>query len=218
MKITIQNGIKTFNLIKPYNIIDEVLGILEKHLPDFASSTTYEKLMVVKKNETHHTTALCVFMMKNQDKLTFMPEVYQKGASKIDIGIYDKATDNLIFTIEAKVLPTPRGTKTKPRAQSEYVYSLDGQGGAGIQRFKKGMHGLDSNDKPLSSSAMIAYIKENDFKYWLDQTNKWITEANWDSKEHLSEIYLSPIGKLTSLHKREDSSELNLFHFWLKLS
>ena len=117
----------------------------------------------------------------------------------------------LIFTIEAKLLPTPvTGSK---RNEFEYVY---GKGG-GIQRFKDGNHGVDNQDSYLLENAIIAYIKENDFDFWLETINTWILAAKWDKSELLKADYFKIIAKLKSIHSGVNSSEVNLHHFWVNV-
>lgn len=209
-------GISAFQQLEPNNLLNEAIGKVEEQLPYFVSSVTFDKVMVKKKNEDQHTTAFCVFMMKVQDKFTFMPQIAQKGSYKIDIAIYNKASDEIIFTIEAKVLPTPPGTKKNPRAKSEYVFSNKGEAGAAMQRLRNGFHGLDSNETYLPESGIIAYIKDNDFDFWLKEINQWIIDAAWNKSEQLQKVYFKNTAKLLSQHKRSDSP-FTLHHFWVKV-
>jgi hypothetical protein len=142
----------------------------------------------------------------------FSRENAQSGSHTIDIGVYQGS--NLIFTIEAKLLPTPKGTRKKPRAEHEYVYGR----GAGIQRFKDGFHGVDNRSKPLSESGIIAYIKEQKFEYWLSKINQWILNARWDKSEQLEKIYFKSIGKLLSKHPRQEAPDIRLYHFWIYIN
>lgn len=208
-------GIGGFNKLSPSNIIDDLIIHIDNQLPGFVTSNTYNKIIVTKKNEVQHTTALSVYLMKQQDRVTFIPEVAQKGSAKIDIGVFDRSTDELIFTIEAKVLPTPKGTKSKPRAESEYVFAKAGEGGAGIERFKNGFHGLDLNEIPLKESGMVAYVKESDFGKWHKTINEWITDAAWGDAEHLHKVYSNVGARLVSKHLRLDNSVIKLHHFWV---
>lgn len=212
-----EKGIKGFKVLEPSALIFELINHIEQWLPSFVGSHTFEKIIIKKKNETQHSTAFNVFMMKNQDKFTFMNEVAQLGSYTIDIGVYEKASDDLIFTIEAKVLPTPVGTKSNPRSESEYVCSLPGHRGAGIERFKMGYHGLDNEDLPLPINGMLAYIKEKEYNDWLIAVNNWVKSADWDISEQLQKKYISTTAKFESKHKRKDKTPLLLHHFWVKV-
>lgn len=211
-------GIKGFKVLQPSPVVAELVSLVESRLPLFSSSNSFEKILVTRKNETQHSVAFILFMMKGQDKFTFMNETGQKGSFTIDIGVYERATDELIFTIEAKVLPTPKGTKSSPRSESEYVYSQTGHRGAGIERFKSGNHGLDSQMVPIMENGMIAYIKENDFKDWLIAINGWIGEAKWEVYEELQQVYVNATAKFISRHSRADGSALTIHHFWVMVS
>ncbi|MEO6976908.1 MAG: hypothetical protein ABI113_00975 [Mucilaginibacter sp.] len=214
----VSNGIKGFKLLKSSPVVTELISLIETRLPLFTSSNSFNEILVTKKNETSHSTAFILFMMKDQDKFTFMNETGQKGSFTIDIGIYERATDELIFTIEAKVLPTPKGTKANPRSESEYVYSEPGHRGAGIERFKAGYHGLNNRMEPLPVNGMIAYIKENDFASWLTIVNGWIKKITWDTSEELQQTYINDTAKFISQHLRTDGTALELHHFWVEVN
>jgi hypothetical protein len=203
-----------FTKLEPDTLVEELVKFMEVQLPFFWGSQTYNKIMVIYNNESQHSAALVTFMNKLQDKFTFINEVPQKGSRKIDIGIMLKADDELIYTIEAKVLPIP---STSKRGESEYVYAKDGDNGAGIERFKKGFHGLDWNQNPLPKNGMIAYVKEEDFQTWVTKINQWVLDAKWNKSEQLISTYFTPIGKLESNHKRDDGSTLLLHHFWVSV-
>lgn len=205
-----------FQEFEQNHIFDELIAHIEAQLPHFVSSNTFSRIMIVKKNETQHSTALALYMMKNQNRFSFIPEVAQVGTHKIDIAVYDKLSDEMLFTIEAKVLPTPLGTKRNPRAETEYVYSQD-KSGAGIQRYKMGYHGVNDALVELAENGIVAYIKEGEFEKWLAKINKWVLDADWDEKEQLQTVYFNPIGKLRSVHKRTSGTEVILHHYWVKV-
>jgi hypothetical protein len=211
-------NIKGFREFEPNTLVEELVEYIEKQLPHFVKSQTFDKIMVIKKNEVQHSTAFVVFMMKHQDKFTFVPEAPQTGSYKIDVAVVDKFSDDIIFTIEAKILPTPIKKGNKKRAESEYVYATNGENGAGLERFRNGYHGLDWNENPLPESGMIAYIKENDFNFWFDKINQWVIDASWGESEKLEEIYFESIAKLKSKHIRVDNSEVILHHFWVHVA
>jgi hypothetical protein len=200
--LTIDRGIKGFKVLQPSPIVGDLIALVEDRLPLFTSSNSFSKILVTNKNETRHSRAFILFMMKDQDKYTFMNETGQKGT----------------YTIDTKVLPTPPGTKANPRSESEYVYADTGHRGAGIQRFKMGNHGVNDLIKPLPINGMIAYIKENDYASWHTAVNNWIKGAKWDASEELQAGYISTTAKFISQHLRSDGSELTLHHFWVKVS
>lgn len=187
-----------------------LLKYIEEELPNFTSSPEFSDILKKKKNENQYSLSLCVYMAnKSKSKYSFIRENAQKGSYAIDMGIYQGSI--LIFTIEAKLLPTPKGTKKKPRAEHEYVYGK----GAGIQRFRDGFHGVDNQNNPLSENGMIAYIKEKDFEYWYFKINQWVLDAQWDKSEQLEKIYFESMGKLFSKHPRQKASDVKLHHFWI---
>lgn len=158
-------GIAAFKNLRPNNLIDDLISYINEELPQFTSSDSFVEILVRKKNENQHSTAFCNFMNFEQKtlKFNFVREANQKGNRTVDFGIYLKG-GVLLFTLEAKVLPTPSYTK---RQIHEYVY---GDGG-GIQRFKDENHGLNNHDKLLSENGVIAYIKENSFEYGYNGSN-----------------------------------------------
>lgn len=207
------NGINTFRELKPNKLIQQLIVTISNELPHFPSSDEFKEVLAKKKNENQHSTAFCLYMTNScKSKFYFSRENAQKGSRTIDIGIYKGAV--LIFVIEAKLLPTPEGTKEKPRYEHEYVHGK----GAGIQRFKDGQHGFDNQDSPFSDSGMLAFIKENDFDFWLTKVNQWITDAKWGSSEQLKKVSIDKTGILLSAHSRQDGSKIRLHHFWVSVS
>ena len=98
-----KQGIKTLKLLEPSQKLPTLIQLIENKIGNFVSSHTFDKIMVKKKGETQHSTAFSLFIGKKQTVFSFLTEVAQKGNHKIDIGVYDQDTDELIFTIEAKV-------------------------------------------------------------------------------------------------------------------
>lgn len=206
-------GIKGFKQLTPNTLVEDLIKFVTNELPSFVSSHEFKAILAKKKNENQHSTAFCVFMTNTcSSKYCFQRENAQRGSSVIDIGVYFGS--NLIFTIEAKLLPTPPGSKTKPRNEHEYVYG----DGAGIERFKNEKHGYDNSDKPLRENAMIGYITNESFGYWLEKVNQWIIDAKWDTSEKLIKQSFDKIAKLRSEHQRKNSSKITLHHFWVKVA
>lgn len=202
-------GIRGFKLLPPSQIVKDIVLYIEKQLPLFVSSKEFVDITTIKKNENQHSTAFCVFMTNAcKSKFCFQREGSQKGSSTIDISVYKNSKQ--IFNIEAKILPTPIDAS---RLEHEYVHGK----GAGIQRFKDGQHGLDDENNMLSESGMIAYIKDNDFDFWLAKVNQWIRNVTWPSIELLNKVYFKSTAKLISEHVRKDKSSITLHHFWVKV-
>jgi len=206
-------AIEDFKMLEPSNVVSDLVAFVEKQLPQFPSSEEFIQILEKKKNENQHSLAFCIFMtQKSKAKFIFARENAQKGSSVVDIGVYWGA--NLILTVEAKLLPTPIGSKTQPRAEHEYVYGK----GAGIQRFKDGDHGRDNANNLLTESGLIAFVKEKDFQFWLGKTNEWIIDTQWGHMELLRKIYFKSTGKLLSTHTRINSPSILIHHFWVKVS
>lgn len=208
------NGIKSFRVIKQNSLVEELVDYIEEELPYFTVSDEFTNVVKKKKNENQHSLAFCLFMTnKCKSRFSFVRENSQKASSTVDIGVYSGC--NIIFTIEAKVLPTPKGTTQTPRCEYEYVYGK----GAGIQRFKEGKHGLNNNDEYIVENGLLAYVKQFDYKYWFDKINNWILEAGWDNTEKLELSYLDEkeFAKSISNHKRKNGENLKLHHFWIKV-
>ncbi|MBN3583944.1 hypothetical protein JYB64_16225 [Algoriphagus aestuarii] len=197
----------TFQNLRPSNLVGELLEYIGSELPNFLDSEELIEILSIKKNENQHSLALCTFLTNQcKARFNFQRENAQKSSSTVDIGVYKGA--NLIFTIEAKVLPTPTSSK---RNDHEYVY---GKGG-GIERFKNEDHGLDNKGNLFKESGMIGYIKEQDFDLWFSKINNWISDASWPKSEHLVKISIGGTARFKSEHLRKGSSKVTLHHFWI---
>jgi hypothetical protein len=196
---------------KFYDKVIELLNYIHKELPNFLNSDEYKNILKKRKNEVQCTAAVCVFLTNScKSKFYFLNNQPQKGSYSVDIGVYSDSF--LIFNFEAKILPTPKG---KDRSITEYIYSPQRHNGAGIQRFKDCKHGYDNDNLPLIENGMIAYIKSENFNYWLNIINKWIIEVGWNESEKLKLEPNEFIGKLISHHTRIDGSDLLLHHYWI---
>jgi hypothetical protein len=124
-----------------------------------------------------------------------------------------------LFPIECKRLPTPQESD---RDEREYVVTNPGARG-GIQRFKFGYHGAAHH-----LGAMIAYVQEMTFFYWLTRVNGWIqdlsAEANsaWNDSDILlllNDDSARGLCALRSHHQREgDLGECELRHLWVRMN
>ena len=206
------SSIQAFNQLEEGSsdqVVLDVIQYIEDVLPEFPASSEFADILAKKKNENQHSQSFCTYMTNKCKSLYYFGrENSQKGSYTIDIGVYRNS--KLIFTIEAKLLPTP-----KQRAEHEYVY---GEKGGGIQRFRDGFHGVDNQDRPLSENGLIAYIQEQDFDYWLSKINQWILDSKWNQSEQLKKIYFEQIAKLFSKHPQGGTSEVTLHHFWVDVS
>ncbi|WP_162128045.1 hypothetical protein [Flavobacterium phycosphaerae] len=205
-------GISEFRVLEPNKIVQQLLTFVESEISAFNMSDEFVEILSVKKNENQHSLSFCVFMTNQcQSKFYFARENAQSGSSVIDIGVYFGAI--LIFTFEAKLLPTPI-PKNSSRVEHEYVYGK----GAGIQRFRDGRHGRDNSNNYLQESGLLAFILKDDFDFWLDKINQWIMDAKWNESEKLNKIYFGDYGKLLSKHTRLNQNDITLHHFWINLS
>lgn len=204
------SGVSSFKNLQPSQLVNDLLLYLETELPNFLNSEEFVEILAVKKNENQHSTAFCVYMTnKCASKFCFQRENAQRSSSTVDIGIYKGA--NLLFTIEAKVLPTPKSLK---REDHEYVF---GKGG-GIERFREEDHGLDNRNNLLPECGMIAYVKAEDFNHWFSTINQWVSDASWPENEKLEIISFENIVRLKSNHLRKGGSKVKLHHFWIDVS
>lgn len=198
------SGIGGFKNLQSNELVKELSKYINSTLPHFVASDEFVNITAKKKNENQHSKAVCVFLTNAcQSKFCFQGENAQKGSCSVDIRVYRGSV--LFYTIEAKVLPIPE------RSEHEYVYGT----GGGIQRFKDEKHGLNNIDQLLPFNGMIAYIKDQDFDYWHNQTNTWIEQAKWSDAEKLQIIDFNEIGHLKSVHQKSGGSKVHLDHFWV---
>lgn len=123
-----------------------------------------------------------------------------------------------IFPIECKRLPTPSGSDRDPR---EYVHTANSTTG-GIQRFKGGFHG-----KAHRFGAMIAYVQEHSFAYWMKEINTWVRDLAksegppWSADDQLqssAQAEPSCICRLQSKHGRVNGlADIELHHLWIAM-
>lgn len=183
--------------------IISLLNFLEKYLPEFLVNINIER-------NTHEeiiNQKLFRFILHQNPVFNFIPENRDEtgeNKSKPDLGVYDKFKvydDNQIrfFDIECKRLYDVNKSK-------EYVSGSTG----GIQRFKENKHGVD-----LPYSAMIGYIEIEDFNFWHNKVNSWISEK----AEYLKTVEIKKMAKLKSKHKRYiEKTSIELIHFWLNFN
>ncbi len=120
------------------------------------------------------------------------------------------------FVMEAKRLPAPSKAREK-----EYVFgtTTSGNPNGGIERFKLKKHGLG-----LTECGILAYIENEDFKYWFNQINNWIKElsnienSNWNIDECLYNIGANDNSYYCQSEVDRDSENLKLHHLWVKIN
>ena len=183
--------------------IISLLKFLESHLPDFPY-----KMKVVKNTDERIINQKLLRFFSGQSLLfIFIPEnLDEKGEniSKPDFGVYEKikvadCNQQRFFDIECKRLYDT--TKSK-----QYVSGRTG----GIQRFKENKHGVN-----LPYSAMIGYVEIEDFNFWHEKVNSWISEK----EEYLQFVENNKIAKLKSIHKRnKEKTKIELIHFWVNIN
>ena len=186
-----------------------ILNFLEKKLPEFPEKFAKNE----DEDEWDLNEALFSFLeiYSRNFAFQFIPEYRYKSKSRPDFGIkevksnetggyfYDQKAEHF-FDIECKRL-------YHPTRSQKYVSGNTG----GIQRFKENKHGVD-----LPYSAMIGYVEINDFNFWRNKVNSWIS----NKEECLEEVVIQKIAKYKSTHKRIDLSKpsIELFHFWLNIN
>ncbi|RYE20565.1 MAG: hypothetical protein EOP45_10815 [Sphingobacteriaceae bacterium] len=214
--------------------VKTVIGFIELQFVAFSSVLSSDESITVKTSEDALVGKLCIFLNRKARAGGYpfffhhqQMEDYKSGASaKPDIGtisyseeivIRDKyySSDDSFFSIEAKRLPNPKAAKAK-----EYVIGSDKPCG-GIERFKKGIHGRN-----LYSAAIIGFIQKEDFAYWIDKVNSWISELIisdnnlWKEEDKLIEVpTIQDLAKFSSHNyriKNHDIDYIDLLHFWIK--
>ena len=126
--------------------------------------------------------------------------------------IEEGASHEPLFVVEAKILPAP---DNKIHREKEYVIGSNKNGG--IERFKKGKHGVGQND-----CGLLGFINdENTIDDWIKQINLWIVDLSrykpsiWSDEEILRKIDNS--NQILSIAKRQ-SDHVYLHHFFCKIT
>jgi hypothetical protein len=204
------------------NDVEELLRLLEEHLPQFPSSGIFVRDIFAKSDENHYTETLIKFLGHMRlDKFAFKPQILQKDRRTCDIGIHLQADSEFyIFCIEAKFLP---------HSPNDYVIGKY----AAIKRFKKSEHGISNTNPekstPLPQNGIIAYVKSGNFIGHQNKINTQLTnlaaeknsqvfDLNWTNSEKLKKIFFRSMARLLSKHKRHDGSVVSIHHFWLKIN
>jgi hypothetical protein len=198
--------------------VDKLINFLEEHYASFP------KAYAVSIDESEEDISEKLYLhLQRKSRLTeapfeFQPEARQKlptvkgHKKRADLGVNLNTFDinmELIYCIEAKRLPTGKKEREK-----EYVM---GDGG-GIQRFKKNLHGMNRAGNLLERNGMVGYVQQNDFDYWHEKINRWITdEPTWSNTEILQKVNFGTIARLESSHERVSKDNLKLTHFWINL-
>lgn len=211
----------------------ELVGFIAEELPRWRD----RRDRPVAEAETTLTEYLCahlnsaVYYSTTWSHIQFQTETVDETHSgrKIDFTVKPRAAVIIIegrrhtqfqalFPIECKRLPTPKGND---RDEREYVITEPGTTG-GIQRFKFGHHGTIH-----TFAAMIAYVQEQSFSYWLDQVNRWIWDlaatpnSPWsdsDVLQSLNDNLVTGVGTFKSEHQRDGLDRCELRHLWIRMS
>jgi hypothetical protein len=216
--------------VLPHNLsVEVIVSFVRKQLPLWVADPDTPK----NEAENRLNESLCGFLsIQSRSYLPlchFMHEASQRGRRKIDFAakpvqhilveghLYTK--NDPIFVIEGKRLPTP-GKKR----EREYLTGLDGETTGGVQRFKLGEHG-----EKLDEAAIVGYVQNNSFHYWVKTINTWIDELIvsdqhliWRESEKLGSFHEDKqTAYLISEHSRSPgkckSGTILLHHFWVDL-
>jgi hypothetical protein len=219
-----------------YASILTVIAFVETQLVQFSKKYA-DSTIINEKGLTQKLFILLEFNAREQGyPFLFVPEYMEnveKGDSpQVDIGVvsvekkeqfinskYHSSRDSF-FSMEAKRLD-----KISKAREKEYLLGHFENGRyidcGGVERFKKGIHG-----KGLQYAAMIGYVQEFDFDYWLLTINSWIDDlivgktpstVSWSKKDKLSELRKTPeTAKFQSENSRKTGS-IVLFHLWVNL-
>ncbi len=210
--------------------INRVIAFLDTCLPKFP--LVYKKKTIETKltNEDDVSQTLSVFLNRKSHKLELFffhfQYRYTKTRRSSDFGIIaiededPNDLDKAFFVLEAKWLPLPKLDKNR---EKEYV--VGNPEGGGIERFKRGHHGVG-----LTKSAMVAYIQSETCPHWHTKVNSWIqdligvsisTDIEWNNNDLLVfENQFDTTFKYQSSNKRiyqGRKDEIQLLHYWLPL-
>lgn len=198
--------------------LSKLLDELNKYIFLFPKSSFFNQLDETS-DENHHTELLIKHLTFSISKrFTFFNQPSQKGRRSVDVGVYltDDKEANYIFCIEAKFLPT-------------YDYVTGNF--AAIKRFRKCEHGLSNRNlklaKPLSKNGIVAYMRKGKIKEHKTKINQKIEELSkdnkvdefgliWNKSEQLQSMSIT--NKLISNHPRQNASNVQLHHFWIKVT
>ena len=213
-------------------VVKKVLLFLKTVLPFFSSETTE-----IKKGDDEWNLNAALFGFLNgkrtdndaQFRFIQEPQPRIKGnSSKVDLGVREyikaapRSSRNPFFTIECKRLKRPPSkSKFYVCSSSTKVQEVDG-----IERFKANKHGIDLNGNLLKSNAMIGYVEDENFDFWLTTINNWIAELiekgkhglKWLAGEKLKKKTFDKIAVLESKHLRVNKETVELTHFWIKMA
>jgi len=203
-------GIKQFQVLPANKVASQFLQLFTQIFPSFPKSKEFANATKYSQNERNYSDALAKFWsFHGGGQFILTPESPNPSSRAVDfdVSIWGGVR---IMTIEAKVFPIP----TAPgRNEWEYVHGT----GGGMERYRDEHHGFDYNPKHLFLDiAMIGYVKSGEFSSWHLKVNKWITNANWPTSEHIKEISCTKVfAQYKSDHIRKSGGPLVLHHFWV---
>jgi hypothetical protein len=189
-------------------------------------------------SEKRLNSSLCNFLNNRVRSgcpmVRFEHETPQAGSRTVDIGIHGMeeitslgAGDYTLYqpfmVIEAKRLPAP--SKDRER---EYVTGTNKSSGGptgGIQRFKLGLHGADTQ-----TALIVGYIEEQSVQHWFATINRWIAElvaktisdgCIWSKADGLDQLVWNEEQNTSiavSMHQRSGACltpEVRIHHLWV---
>lgn len=203
-----------------------IVEFINTHIPNFPKY--FQSLRRLPENKLN--MELYIFLdreARNADPdpaFMFVHEYIIAGSPRqVDIGVINSkrySDSKTLFTIECKILPTPGRSREKEYVQNE-VKKKSGkiwEAGA-MARYKKKLYASH-----LSSSGIIAYVKERDFDQWFNTINKWIIDLSkfpnsiWAASDCLSSLNIAGTrSNCISTNSRVNSEDINLFHIWIKI-
>lgn len=219
----------------PASSVEKVVIFVENQLIIFSQRYAGSTI----KNEKGLTQELCLLLNRNARKegcpfwfdKEYMEEVEKGNSPQVDIAVISDDENLTInskhynrseafFAMEAKRL----GRLAREREKEYLVGRMEGdkyKDCGGVERFKKNIHG-----KGLQYGAMIGYVQEYQFDYWLNAINSWIDDllsgkapstVQWSEKDKLKEMHRSPETARFRSENSRQNTVIFLYHLWVNL-
>jgi hypothetical protein len=233
--VNFMNGFgKITKAVQPNASIHAVIEFVEEHLDEF--SNRYSHIVPEESLNYYLVSLLSKYSHQRKCLFRFQSEAKQdpqKGnCASVDIGVMSNVDEGVLietkyycadepfFSLEAKRL----GKLHKIREKEYLIGRMENEKYiecGGVERFKKGIHG-----KTLNYSAIIGYVQERDFNFWVTDINKWIEEliinSNesicWGEKDKLVEESIGITARYRSENSRLNLENITLFHLWVKMN
>ncbi len=215
-------------------LANKIIDFVRQQLPAWRDHPDRDDVQ----SEFRLTSQLCVFLNARARQarfsmIQFHHELPQPRSRSVDLSVHPLdplQIDARLFSVfhpvlvlECKRLPPP-----DPKREREYVTGDANKRSGGIQRFKLGLHGSDTD-----VAGMIGFLQEATAPHWHSTINGWILElcngtpadgCTWSSDEVLSEIDCSVSGGVTSycsVHSRTSSRSgqpITIHHVWVAMN